>query len=375
MNRIGTTASQLATRCLAISFLICVIAGTGCSGKSSPTAPQPTGPATLLVRSSPGAVPITIDGAPATAATPSSLSLAAGDHRVGLTYLGYRDTTISVSLAAEATETLTVALGPRPGTPRSFGAWQTNVGWPEELAAGPGGPVYVTATVANGTRVLTAFSLPGTPLFERSLGFNVPSGLAVAASGDVYLSLYVSGFGLVLERYSSAGVNLNTIYYTGTSSWPGLPRAAMGTDDTLMVLINAPQNAVVGVVFRYVNDQFVNLWRVGRTVSQLAVDRTARRCYFMDASDTVYVYSTGGQPLTKWKAGLFNSHPGELSVGADGSVYVADVSTVQRFSGDGVLLAAWGVGNIGSIWGMGVDGQGRVYLAANETKQVVRYVP
>ena len=45
----------------------------------------------------------------------------------------------------------------------------------------------------------------------------------------------------------------------------------------------------------------------------------------------------------------------------------------SRFPGK--PLAAWGAGNIGTIVGLAVDAQGRVYVAASETKQLVRYVP
>jgi hypothetical protein len=95
----------------------------------------------------------------------------------------------------------------------------------------------------------------------------------------------------------------------------------------------------------------------------------------MGTSDTVFVFSTGGRFLTSWKAGLFNSVPGEMAVGVDRSVYVADPFSIRHFSGDGMPLGAWGVGDIGSISGLGVDAQGRVYVAANETKRIVRYVP
>ena len=50
----------------------------------------------------------------------------------------------------------------------------------------------------------------------------------------------------------------------------------------------------------------------------------------------------------------------------------ADAFTVRRFTGDGVPLAAWGVGDIGAIAALAVDAQGRVYDAASETKQIVR---
>lgn len=78
----------------------------------------------------------------------------------------------------------------------------------------------------------------------------------------------------------------------------------------------------------------------------------------MGASDAVFVVSTGGASLTRWKAGLPNGNPGKMAIGLDGSLYVADVSTIRHFTGDGVPLGAWGVRGIGGVWGPGVDAQG-----------------
>ncbi len=64
-----------------------------------------------------------------------------------------------------------------------------------------------------------------------------------------------------------------------------------------------------------------------------------------------------------------------MAVRVEGSVYVADAFTVRRFTGEGVPLAAWGVGDIGTIAELAVDAQGRVCVAASEPKQIVRYVP
>lgn len=64
-----------------------------------------------------------------------------------------------------------------------------------------------------------------------------------------------------------------------------------------------------------------------------------------------------------------------MTVSVDGSLYVADVSTIRRFAGDGAPLGAWAAGDFGSIWRLAVDAQGRVYVAANGGKQIVRHVP
>ena len=354
------------------TFLVAAALTSGCSSKSAPTAP--TGPATLVVISSPGAVPIMIDGAAPTAYTPATLSLTAGSHAVRFTYLGYRDSTITVSLAAATRETLTVALGPGPGTPRSFGTFQALNGHPDDLAAGPYGPVFVTANAPGGGRALTAYSLDGTVLGESWLGYSGTSGLAVAANGDAYIAQRLSATSFVLNHYTSTASQPIPIYYNG-GLWQWSPRAAMGTGDTLLVLCNEPQLAVFGVVRRYIADVLIDEWETGMNVDQIQVDRAARRCYLMGASDTVYVVSTGGQALTRWKAGLLNGNPGKMAIGLDGSLYVADLTTIRHFTGDGAPLGAWGVGGIGGVWGLGVDAQGRIYVAANATQQIVRYVP
>jgi len=356
-----------------LALLVNAALASGCSGKSSPTAPPPSGPATLVVRSSPGAVPISIDGAPATNWTPSTLNLTAGSHTIGLRFLGYRDTTIAVALSAAVRETLTVALGPGPGTPRSFGLFHGLYGQPDDLAAGPDGPIFVTAGAPAGRRALTAFALDGSILGSFSLEFNNTTCLAVSANGDAYSAEMLSPTAWVLSHFTSTAVYSNAIYY-GAGNWPWPPCAAMGTGDTLLVLSNSPQHGVLGTVTRFVNDQWIDQWQTGRNVGPMAVDRAARRCYFSGAGDSVHVFSTGGQRLTSWYAGPLNGLSG-MAVRLDGTVYLADALSVHRFTGDGAPLAAWGVGDFGTIAGLAVDALGRVYVAASETKQIVRYVP
>ncbi len=60
----------------------------------------------------------------------------------------------------------------------------------------------------------------------------------------------------------------------------------------------------------------------------------------MGASDIVHVVSTGGQALTRWKAGLLKGNPGKMAISLDGSLYVADQSTIRHFTGEGAPLGA-----------------------------------
>ena len=129
------------------------------------------------------------------------------------------------------------------------------------------------------------------------------------------------------------------------------------------------------------NDQYVDLWRIGLDEGGLVIDGTARRCYVMgrsslgfQASDTVWVFTTGGQLVRIWKAGLATIH--HFTLAPDGTLYITDGDVIRRFTGDGALLAAWETGNeVGGIGGLAVDGAGRVYVAGLSNHAVVRYVP
>ena len=57
------------------------------------------------------------------------------------------------------------------------------------------------------------------------------------------------------------------------------------------------------------------------------------------------------------------------------TVYVADLFSVRRFTADGTPLGAWRTGGIGGIWGLTVDAEGRVRVATNGTRLIVRCVP
>src|SRR5262249_31475858 len=146
--------------------------------------PPATGPATLFVSSSPGAVPIEVDGAAAVNYTPSTVTLAPGAHSLRLRFLGYRDTTIEVTLSVGVQESLTVSMGPGPGTPHTFGTWLSLSANPDDIAVGPNGPVYMT--MGTGTRSLLSFSLAGSQLGQASLN---RSGLLTAVGGsDAYFA-------------------------------------------------------------------------------------------------------------------------------------------------------------------------------------------
>ena len=84
---------------------------------------------------------------------------------------------------------------------------------------------------------------------------------------------------------------------------------------------------------------------------------------------------------------LFRSGPGEfekvgdVAVGLDGSVYVADFGNnrIQKFSSSGAFLGEWGgkgsgVGEFDRPSGITVDGNGNVYVADTGNNRVQKLV-
>jgi len=346
----------------------------GCSSKSGPTAPPAAQVTQLTVKSTPPSVIIVLDGTAGTIGTPGTLRVPAGHHTVGLNALGYRDTTLSVTVSGAPFETLSVVLGPRPATPRTYSVWQTLANYPIGIATTSSGPVFVT--IGSAPSALLSFAPAGNLLGETSLGIEYATNLAATPGGDVYFARVGSqGVNATLDRYDSNANYVRTILYSGFGTWPSPACPAIGTGDSLFVLEGWDHGSSTGEVWRFVNDGTAGMWRAGRNFKRLAIDPTARRCYFLNAADTVFVFSTGGQPLSSWPTGLSPLSNCYITVAPDGTVYVADQGAIRHFAGSGASLGMWMAGSVGGVSGIAVDGAGQVYVGGYGTMNVVRYVP
>ncbi|MDP3024743.1 MAG: PEGA domain-containing protein [candidate division Zixibacteria bacterium] len=100
-----------------ILFTVLVFyAGNGCKKSTSPT-PAP-GLGSIAIFSTPSGATISLDGSATGKITPDTLkNVSAGNHQIKLSYSGYRDTTLTVSVAANATSTLNANL------PAYIGTW------------------------------------------------------------------------------------------------------------------------------------------------------------------------------------------------------------------------------------------------------------
>jgi sugar lactone lactonase YvrE len=91
-----------------------------------------------------------------------------------------------------------------------------------------------------------------------------------------------------------------------------------------------------------------------------------------------FVYGTGTGPQFGFDSGnvIENSgiiqQPGAVTLGPDGSLYVADIATDQVYHA-GSTVAAIPIANLGTPAGLAVDGSERLYVADSSNSVIVRY--
>jgi DNA-binding beta-propeller fold protein YncE len=121
----------------------------------------------------------------------------------------------------------------------------------------------------------------------------------------------------------------------------------------------------------------------------VAVDAVGRVYVIDSGNDRVRVFDGNGDDLASWGGsgagdGQFGFDSvdddgafGDVAIGPDGSVYVADPSSnrIQTFAPDGAFVLAWGKtgdgdGEFTETSGIAVDDEGRVYVADYQTPRI-----
>lgn len=370
--------------------ILALTAVCGCSkGAKAPTGPPSATSGAVFITSRPLSAQLTLDGAATGNLTPqfkAQLSLAA--HTVKLKMVGYAETTLTVTPVAGATETVSVALRPLPGTPRSFATWKQLDAASVSLAAGPGGTIYATTSAS-----FYILSSSGLTLHQVTLPVVTQDGvgLAVDSQGNAYF-----GHSEMLYVYSGAGIQQAVLgEYGGGSAFQRSPECAIGRADTALVV--DPAAGVGTQLQRYVGFAYSSSVALDSVLYHIAVDPTDGTVYAFGSeastpfgpSLAIMKLSATGQRLARWPTAV----NGSITVAPDHSIYVAgqDPSSIvadgggagriQHFSSAGTLLAEWGVENIVyradffGIRGIALDPGGNIYVTDYNGRRIIRFAP
>lgn len=370
-----------------VAFSILLLCG--CSKGKNPTSPPPPTSGAVLVRSVPASALMTLDGSATGTLTPQfyyQMSLTA--HTLKLRMVGYAESTVTFTPVAGATETVSVALRPLPGTPRSFATWKQLDNASLSVATGPGGTIYATSTASFYVLSASAQTLAQVALPVVTQG---GVGLAVESNGNAHF-----GHARWLYAYSPAGVQLGVLgEYGGPAHFQQSPECAMGRGDTLFVI--DPAAGVGTQLQRYVGLTYTSSVTVDSVLYHLAIDAADGTVYAFGSeasvpygpSLAVLKLSATGQRLARWPTAV----NGSITVAPDRSIYVAGLDPasmtpdgggagrIQHFSSAGTLLAEWGVENLSyranffSIRGIVADASGRIYVTDFNGNRIIRFTP
>ncbi len=223
--------------------------------------------------------------------------------------------------------------------------------YPGAVAVDAAGNVYVAD--GNNARI-QKFTSSGTYLTQWGIpqvggGLTLPSGVAVGASGRVYVSAF----------------------------------AAVPDDETMSPAGQGDGQAGVLVFSRA--GAFIDRWSTsGRSSGGIAVD-SAGSVYVSDfTNDRIQKFTPSGVLLTEW--GSHGSGPSQfsgvsgLAVNRSGTVFVADRwnNRVQMFTSAGAFLGMWGVrgsseGQFSYPFDVATGAGGRVYVADSGNDRIQRF--
>ena len=221
--------------------------------------------------------------------------------------------------------------------------------------------------------------------------FDGPGGMAVDASGNVYVADYGNHR---VQKFTSTGAYV----------------AQWGTHGSGNGQFNGPEGVAVDAggnvyVADFGNNRIQKFTGTGVYLTQWgsfgsgAGQLNCPLGVAVDASGNVYVadnlngriqkFTDTGAYLTQWGNGLFNGPTG-LAVDASGNVYVGDTghsgihhNCVQKFTASGVYLTQWGTEgsgdgqfagpSYGGPWEVAVDASGSVYAVDHGNHRVQRF--
>jgi DNA-binding beta-propeller fold protein YncE len=273
---------------------------------------------------------------------------------------------------------------------------------PYDVAVNGAGEVYVADTY--GARI-QKFSATGEFLMQwGSFGtdpgqFGYPSGIALDASGNVYVTdVHTDGAHSRVEKFSASGTYLTAWGSFGTGDGQFGSPSGIAVAHSGDVYVSDIDNQTVQ---RFTADgTFISRWGSAGTgdgqfdgAASLAID-AGDHVYAMDYNNSrVEEFTADGVFITKWGVpwsitppdqfspwpeGYFNGYG--IAIDPQGNFCIADTynNRIQRFSRDGVFLEAWGSYGYGDSRFFNprlvdVDQNGNIYVADTGNHQIQKF--
>ncbi|WP_206002760.1 NHL repeat-containing protein [Paraburkholderia polaris] len=280
-------------------------------------------------------------------------------------------TNVAISCAAAQAMVSTLAGSGTVGSANGTGTAAT-FNKPEGVAVDASGNVYVgdrfndmirMITPAGVVSTLAGSSTPGTANGTgTAASFDMPSGVAVDASGNVYVA---DTYGNKIRKITPAGV-VSTLAGSGTVGSADGTGTAASFDEPYGVAVDASGNV-------YVADTYGN---------------KIRKVTPAGVVSTVAGSGTAGSANGTGTAASFNK-PFDVAVDASGNLYVADgdnneirmitqAGVVSTLAGSGTAGSANGTGTAASFnqpFGVAVDASGNVYVGDASSNEIRMITP
>ncbi|MGA1869868.1 MAG: 6-bladed beta-propeller [bacterium] len=226
------------------------------------------------------------------------------------------------------------------------------------------------------------------PTLQQPWYFSHPQGIAIDASGNVYLVDYMNH---CIKKFSSDGYFITTWGTYGYGDGQFASPSAIAIDESGNVYVGDHRlkydpslgtNVDERRIQKFTSDgKFITTWgSEGSDNGQFKLPRGIAlddkgNVYVIDwSSNCIQKFTSEGKFITRWGSegdsdGEFNG-PFDIAIDGSGNVYVADTGNrrIQKFTSDGRFIAKWCSygsrdGQLQWPWGIDIAKNGNIYVA------------